>query len=961
MAERTNGKTPMNRRTHGSERRGVFPVPDVSSLTTRRQQSIADKARLRASLTERLKFRTIEQEKIDLGNKELPAYRYKQEMLTNIEAYKAVILGGPTGSGKSTQLPQYLYEAGYDKTYVLVPRRIIADGLGDRIREELAGQLPAEVSSNVVGIVHGERSELHEDNRIVVMTPNTFTKMEKDISARYKDQKVAIISDEIHEANLFTEIATGVAAMAVEEHDNWRLIAASATHNSSSLLSSFQLLNKDGYVPMINIEGRPFNVEMAQQPQLTPMEVYAQIGHTHSKTMIFTSGKGEIKHIIEETIAELDRNEPGTSKNVVFRKLHGELTEFELSHIDDPVPEGSRLAIVSSPAGMSGITIPGVTLVVTDGTINRQELDDDGIGGLVRHYLSQSEITQQIGRAGRDVEGGIGILAKPTTVFDDALRKRGGLVEIPQMAYLDFGSRPEHAPPEIYHSNLGSVVLGVAAGDRQFSIINNYIPHTVASSSIINAEESLSRLGALDEDDRITKTGRQMDQFPVTPELARGLTEMRQGGRTLQHLARSAFIAAAVDVGGLQDFSERRPTTWRSLLRTGVTDDFMTQLELMVAARSALEQEPKQAYDFMTEYNLHPKRIERAMKVARKILNVYKIDQNNIIVSLPLPDEETAIRNDFTAGMIDFVYEAAGKSFRKTLYKNIHSDENDETVTQRLISQRSASAKQKVDLIAGIPRWYEKRVRGGELERFDVIEMTMDVDPLVIGEYARKNRLLHGKLLSSRMDNDRIVEREQMMFGTIEVGQAETSVWREHIPESSQKVLVEWALEHPDTAQKALRRIAQELEWYSNAFPADVIAEMRRSKAPANITTASIESLIRELAKKTRSAAEIDRGLSEYIYSKNVTINRFYDDDARRLLQQRSPQLIEIAPGTEVRVFYESGTAYVTQGSMTRAHLRHVIKHPVVLVDGREVLFQVAKSGGGTERLTAAELLLKAD
>jgi HrpA-like RNA helicase len=940
------------RRDHGSERRGVFSVPaDINTLVFRQEQSKQSIARMHAKRREIEKARTEMLQKTDLGNKELPAYKHKQDILANIEAYKAVILGGPTGSGKSTQLPQYLYEAGYDKTIVLVPRRVIADGLGERIREELESQLKPEEAENLVGIVHGERVELHDDNRIMVMTPNTFNRMEQDFNKKFGEKKVAIISDEIHEANLFTEIATGVAAMAVQEHDNWRLIAASATHNSETLQKSFQKLNKEGYVPMINIEGRPFNVEMVEASHETPMEVYARIGKEHEKAMTFTSGKREIDHNIDETRAELDKGKPDASKLVEFRKLHGELSEFELSHIDDPFPEGSRLDIISSPAGMSGITIPGVTMVITDGTINRQELDEDGIPGLRRHYLSQAEIIQEIGRAGRDVPGGIGIIAKPTTVSDDELRKRGQAVEVPQMEFIPFSERELHAPPEIYHTNLSRVVLSVAALGRHFGDINEYIPHQVAPSAIINAEETLSRLGALDEDDKITRIGIMMDQFPISPELSRGLVEMRLNGRTLQHLARSAFIAAAVEAGGLQDFTDKKPKTWKALTRPETSDDFIAQLDLMIASQGLDQLEPKEMYGFMDKYSIHPKRLERAQKVAHKILQVFKMNKENIIVTPPLPEEEDLIRSDFTAGMIDLVYEEAGRSNRKVQYKNIHGDE---TATKRLISQRSVSVPERGQLVAGIPRWYEKRLKDNEVKRFDVIEMTLMVEPTTVGRYALQNELLAGRLLTPQMEGDRIVEREQMMFGSIPVGPPVKSDSLELIPEASQKVLIERTLEKPGAAQRALRAIADELEWYRQAFPDDVLTQFRKSKSPEDITKESIAELVGEYAQRTRTMTEIDRRLSEHLYRKNITINRYFDEGARRELQHRSPGSVEV-PGVGVmRVLYDNGTPYFTRGTgLTEAQFKIAASSRPTLPDGREILFQAEKQGGGTERVSA--------
>lgn len=220
MAERLNGKAAFTRRTHGADRRGVFPVPSLGYVSGPNEQSKRDKQRILDIIKQRRQERLAEQSP-DLGNKELPAYKYKQEIIANVDAYKAIILGGETGSGKSTQIPQFLYEAGYDKIFVLVPRRVIADGLGERIREEMSSQIEGFEAEKIVGIVHGERSEGDEaNNRIVVMTPNTFMKMEASIRAQYSDQKVAILSDEIHEANLYTEIATGVAAMGVKDNES---------------------------------------------------------------------------------------------------------------------------------------------------------------------------------------------------------------------------------------------------------------------------------------------------------------------------------------------------------------------------------------------------------------------------------------------------------------------------------------------------------------------------------------------------------------------------------------------------------------------------------------------------------------------------------------------------------------------------------------------------------------------
>lgn len=926
------------RRTHGSERRGVFPVPSVETVGYQREQSNRDKARILEQIKLRRQTAEEEAKPHGLGNAALPAYAYKKEIVDTLEKHRAMILGGETGSGKSTQVPQFLYEAGYDKVFVLVPRRVIADGLGDRIREEMTDQL-GEDATNIIGIIHGERTETHDDNRIVVMTPDTFNGMERELERLYKDKKVAIMSDEIHEANLFTEIATGVAAMAVQNNENWRLIAASATHNAETLAKPFGRINGDGEVPIVTIEGRPFNVEMQEQPDKTPMEVYATLEELPERSMIFTSGKKEIQYIIDETIKELEKREPGASRNVIFRKLHGELTEVELSHINDPVPEGYKLVIVSSPAGMSGITISGVTHVITDGTINRSELDDDGVGGLRRHYLSRAGIIQQIGRAGRDIAGGVGILCKPITIEEDKLRQHNKEMDTPQMPFKPFDcpERSAHEPAEIYHSNLGRVVLRVADLDRHFAELNDYIPHRVAQSAIIGAEESLYRLGALDQDDNITTIGQQMNKFSLSPELSRGVVEANRNGRSLQHLAHTAIIAATAEQGGLQDFSSTT-TRWKKFIRPTTSDDFIAQLDISMAILDARKEYGTESERyFFYDNDLHPKKIERAQKAARKILHALKIDLNNVVLMPPRPDEEALLRTDFTAGMIDLVYEEAARRQKKTYYRSIHGDVSS---TERYIA-RSVARPAPGDIIAGFPRWFEKHTRTGAIQHHDVVEQILSVKKEDVTRYAEENGILTSRVLAPRIDGDMAVELEQHMFGTLEVGKPVPSSQREYIPEVTKKLIVHSALERPGEAQQALRAIIEELARYAKTIPPEELATYRKNGAPEDITHHTVEELIRSFAKETRSLSHIDRRLAQYVYSKGISINRYYDNQARVEMQARSPEYIDIA-GRETRVFYDNGHPYITH--LSREQHDHV-NDGIFLPDGREVLLQIVRSG----------------
>lgn len=934
MGEKNNGRRLYQRPNHGTEHRGVFSTPSISMVGYQRDQARLDKEALLKRLKERYQARL--EVSTGIGNQELPAYRHKAEIVDAINANKAIILGGETGSGKSTQVPQYLLEEGYDKVYVLVPRRVISNNLVDRIRDELQPHI-GEVTETV-GVVHGERVELSDNNRIVIMTADTFNAMLPDIEAQHSDKKVAIISDEIHEANLFTEIATGLAAIAVQEHDDWHLVASSATHNVSTLTSQFARINgtTEEDVPIVTIEGRPHSVERKEAPNQTPMEVYAGFDTRPDKTMIFTSGKREISYVIEKTRMAMEAREKGSSANVIFRKLHGELTEAELLHINDPIPEGYKLAIVASPAGMSGITIPGITHVITDGTINRPELDNDGVSGLRRHYLSRAGIMQQIGRAARDVGGGIGIIAKPITIDED---KSKGYYKDEDSYTMDFKSyddsdRLDHEPAEIYHSNLASVVLRLAALNRRFDEINDYIPHKVAPSAIVSAEQALARLGALDEDGNITKIGKLMNSFPVNPELSRGLAEAAINSRPIQHMAHMAIIAAAVEQGGLQDFSNNRSTRWQRLIRPSTDDDFIAQLDITLGMVEGItEHGPEYERYGVYENDLHPKKVELARKITRKIMRILNVDLDNLVLMPPRYDDEALIRRDFTAGMIELVYEPTSSRNKKHYYRNIHGDSES---TERYVS-RSVTTPEEGALIAGFPRWFEKKLPRGKVQHNDVVEQILKVNEADIVHFAMQHGSVSSRPLPPKLVGDQVLEQIQPAFGSIDVGKP-IAAEREFIPERTQQLIVRSALENQGAAQRALRSVIEELQYYHDIIPPDELDAYKKTGAPEEITSALIEGLLRDYAKETRSISHIDRKIAYYVYSKGIGINRYYDDDARVEMRARSPRYIRIGD-SDCELWYHQGRPYVTKLSREQ---QKVADRGVYLPDGREVYIRMA-------------------
>lgn len=946
MAEKNRDPTRFSK--YGSNQRGVSAAPRHAPVWIAGQHE-----RSRRDRDEILRFVKEQEEKKSIfGNRNLPAYKHKREITNAVERYKAILLGGPTGSGKSTQVPQFLYEAGFEKTYVLVPRRIIANGLFDRLIEEMSEHMGLDEAKKVIGIAHGERGENVQGANIVVMTPNTFTRMEAEIREEYCDKRVAIISDEIHEANVYTELATGIAAQAVDELDTWRLVAASATHNSPVLEKVFKKIN-GGEAPTISIEGRPFDVSMQECEYQTPMEAYVETGHAHGKSMIFTSGKKEIDHIISETKKAMETRQKGASEKIVFRKLHGELTPYQLFSINDPVPDGHRLVVVSTPAGMSGITIPGVTGVYMDGTINREKLDRNQARGLEREYTTQAEITQMMGRAGRDTTGGLAYLCKTVSIEEDLLRSRGKEVEDEKMPFRSLSERDAFPEAEIYSSNISQSVLAVSALDREYEIINNYLPNQVKEINIHLAKELLARLGALDHSYEITQVGRDMSLFPVRPEMSRSLIETWGRGintqkRSQEQLARMAIIVSAIEAGGMQEYGRDVGTQWKDFIRRSTRDDPIAQLDIATEYLYTPQDEPGRI-DFLAQHDLSYKRSEQTRKTTRKVLSVLGMKLRDLDLPISSHKEEDEIRRDLTVGMIENIYTPSSVKDRSKQQKYRHIHDASEETLRNLDSRSVVRHKEPDELVAGFGRYFYK----GDTKH-DVIGPVILVKPTVVAEVAEKMGLLTARSLKTSIHDGVVKVLQQPMFGTLEVGKTEYREPEMHFDKESRDTLASYVVSQGSSkqGQRMLREVAEAMGDLRNRTPASDFKKVVKSEQ--FITNEDINEMIFELAGTTRSAHEIDNKLRMYAYEHNVTLERYIDRELLDLLYEMSPTEIVIED-VHVEVLYEEGVPYTTLRGVNDEQKQILARSGITLPDGREVLCQV-DGGQGKVRISAQSM-----
>lgn len=994
MSERVNGRDSnihFQKKAYLAERPGILTAPS-EDLIKRRQQSqqarVAMLEMIREAELQKAALREAEQEvvaeeptltlveeleKLQQENLVLPIEAHREEIVETIENNKATIIISETGSGKSTQVPQYLVEAGYDHVFVIQGRRGMADGLSDRIQSEFDARLGNEAADGLVDVIHGGRTVTHENSKMTVLTAATLIHMMPEIAKKYGDKKVGIFADEIHEDDQYVELATGVSGIEVSKHDDWRLIGMSATIDPEPIKVPFgRVTNADHPelvdVPVVRVEGRLFPLEIREAPKLTPAETFLAYGQEHRRVMLGERGFEQIRRMKEQIIEAYEAQEAGSSSRLVFREFTSKTSTFqraELARISTELPDELQLIVLATPAARSGITIPGITFVSIGSLINREKRHEDRSRGIIPEYMSQAEVHQFLSRGGRDTAGGIGYLSKPTSI----LRKRRGTKSTangqnksqkkkpedefakayPYVALSELDDYPE---PAIFNSNLSELILIGSNAGYDPDVLNRHIMNEQNQSVLDGAVRRLrDEFSALDQDKKITEIGRLMSRFPVAPELSRGLAEAMRNGRSKQHLARMAMIATAIDAGGIQSLKKAENAEWAGLVRPESSDDFMAQLDFILAMRQeGFKGGP--SHDgavFAYLHDLEYSRILGTEEPTEKIMRRMGIDTTSFEVEAPNAKEISEIRDDFTAGMYGLTYRHFQRKddplhyFRPIQHSNVFPE--------RSQAKQSVLKPTGDELIAGMPQFYMSFEKGN-LKQVDVLGATLRVTPESVGRHALAGNLVQYVEVpgTSHMDGGMVVQSEQGMFGSLKVGSHRVSKERKISPER-QKRLIETVQNKPGYELQGLRDLAKDLANLRRLMPTNLLNEYRRPQAPKDITHTIIEQQLKKYATTTPYTQEIDALVGKF--AEGQTIDLYYQSNAREEIHRRSPESLIIA-GEPLTIYYRSGMPYVTKVS---ANQLAVLTEPLYIDEGfeerREVMRQVKKDGGRGTKLVS--------
>jgi ATP-dependent helicase HrpB len=495
----------------------------------------------------------------------LPIYEIEQEIVARLQQSRRLVLQAPTGSGKSTQVPQMLLEHGLlDKGQVVVlqPRRLAARLLAARVARERKVELGAEVGYQI----RFERVA-GPDTKIRYVTEGVLLRQ------MLQDPQLSgvqvIILDEFHERHLYGDITL---ARTLELQETTRpdllIVVMSATLQAGMLE---RYLNP---CTVLSSEGRTFPVEMEYLPQrkggeenpvwqlaTEAFQQYVQSGE-RGDVLVFMPGGYEITQTIEAL------RQSRESSGYVLLPLHGELApqdqDAAVARYEQPK------VVVSTNVAETSLTIEGVRLVIDSGLARIPRYDANrGINTLLIEKISRASADQRAGRAGRTAAGRCKRL----------------------WTQQEHWERPEHELPEVKRLDLAEVVLTLKAAGvpdlRQFRWLE-----APPDQALDHAEALLADLGALQplpaeaatnapepappseaaaatqpaavapaRRSAITELGRKMLAFPVQPRYARMLVAAQEFGCVYQACLIAALTQgrdllirnAGKEVGALQD------------------------------------------------------------------------------------------------------------------------------------------------------------------------------------------------------------------------------------------------------------------------------------------------------------------------------------------------------------------------------------------------------------------------
>ncbi|TGO80034.1 hypothetical protein BELL_0016g00080 [Botrytis elliptica] len=600
----------------------------------------------------------------------LPIAQHRESLLYLIETYPVTIVVGHTGSGKTTQIPQFLEQAGWcedgKQIAVTQPRRVAATTVAIRVAEEVGCEVGKEVGYSI-------RFEdvTSAATKIKFLTDGLLLReaLVDPLLSRYS----VIMVDEAHERSLSTDILLGVLRKILKKRSNdLRIIISSATLQAEDFLNFFSnddaetkpkvddAITLDDLIAqgsasasgpkndgktgqIISLEGRMFPVDILYLEN--PAEDYLEkaidtVFDIHTKEpdgdiLVFLTGREEIDKAIQ-AISERALSLHPRSQAIMPLPLYAGLPTEQQMFVFEPAQENTRKVIFSTNIAEASVTIDGIIYVVDCGFVKLRAYNPiTGIETLTATPISKASATQRSGRAGRTKPG------KCFRLYTES----------------NFQALEEATVPEIQRSNLAPIILQLKALG-----IDNIVRFPFLTSPpaelIIRALELLYSLGALDTYAKLTKPlGTRMAELAVEPMMAKTLLS----ASSFNCLSEILTIAAMTSVGGnifYNDYDEKKAMETAKRKFAVEEGDHITLLNIYQSFITKGKKQPRFAHDNYLNFKALSKAISIRAQLKRYLERFgISVDEtlsssssNPNMLSVGGPDKSEQIRRCLTTG-----------------------------------------------------------------------------------------------------------------------------------------------------------------------------------------------------------------------------------------------------------------------------------------------------------------------
>ena len=439
--------------------------------------------------------------------RDLPVHAQRDEFLQMYQKSQILIFVGETGSGKTTQIPQFvLYDDLPQSERKLVactqPRRVAAMSVAQRVAQEMDVKLGEEVGYSI-------RFEDMTSQKTILKYMTDGMLLREAMNDHDLKRYSTIILDEAHERTLATDVLMGLLKEVVIRRPDLKLVIMSATLDAQK----FQRYFNDA--PLLAVPGRTHPVEIFYTPEPerdyveAALRTVLQIHATEAEgdILLFLTGEEEIEDAARKISLEVDEmiREADAGPLKVY-PLYGTLPPAQQQKIFEPAPpprkdggRPGRKCIIATNIAETSLTIDGIVYVVDPG-FSKQKVYNPRIRveSLLVSPISKASAQQRAGRAGRTRPG------KCFRLYTEGAFKK----ELIEQTY-----------PEILRSNLSSTVLELKKLGVD-DLVHFDLMDPPAPETLMRALEELNYLACLDDDGNLTTMGRLASEFPLDPALA---------------------------------------------------------------------------------------------------------------------------------------------------------------------------------------------------------------------------------------------------------------------------------------------------------------------------------------------------------------------------------------------------------------------------------------------------------